>query len=72
MAGLHEQGLSLQQSAAVVDNVIRQQAFTMSATDIFYASAIIFIMLIGLVWIARRPAVSKPSDSGGDAASAAH
>lgn len=53
MAGLQQKGLSLEQSAAVVNNLINQQAYTISATDIFYASAILFLILLGLVWIAR-------------------
>src|SRR5690606_26548215 len=67
MAGMQQRGLSHEQSAAVVNNLIGQQAFTMSATDIFYASAILFLMLIGLIWIAR-PASNTPAG----AASGAH
>ena len=58
MAGLQNKGLSHEQSAAVINNLIDQQAFTLSATDIFYASTILFVVLISLVWIAR-PARSK-------------
>lgn len=53
MHGLKNRGFSLHQSAKLIDNLINQQAFTMSAVDIFYASAILFLFLIGLVWIAR-------------------
>jgi DHA2 family multidrug resistance protein len=65
MAGLHAQGMSMAQSASVIDNLITQQAFTMSATDIFYASAVIFVLLIGLVWLARPKGntKAKPADA---------
>ncbi len=69
MAGLQQKGFSLEQSVAVINNIIDQQAFTISATDIFYASAILFLILMGLVWIARP----KSNKSGaGDAAAGAH
>src|SRR5690606_6687850 len=67
MAGMQQRGLTHEQSAAVVNNLINQHAFTMSAADIFYASAILFLMLIGLIWIAR-PASNTPAG----AASGAH
>lgn len=53
MAGLHTKGMTQAQSATLINNLINQQAFTMSAADIFYASAILFLVLIGLVWFAR-------------------
>ncbi|MDS1141064.1 DHA2 family efflux MFS transporter permease subunit [Pusillimonas sp. SM2304] len=67
MAGMRQHGLSHEQSAAVVNNMIGQQAFTMSAADIFYASAILFLMLIALIWIAR-----PTSNASAGAASGAH
>jgi len=69
MAGLQGRGMSHEQSATVINNLIDQQAFTMSATDIFYASAILFILLIGLVWVARP---KKAKGAGGGAAAGAH
>ena len=50
---LHELGLSSKQALNLIDNIIAQQAQTLAATDIFYASAIIFVVLLGLVWLAR-------------------
>lgn len=69
MAMLQGKGLNHEQSAAVINNLINQQAFTMSAADIFYASAILFIALIGLVWFAR-PRMMK--SRAGSAAANAH
>jgi DHA2 family multidrug resistance protein len=52
----------------MLDRIINQQAYTMSATDFFYASAFIFLLLIGLIWLARP----KASGAGGGAAAGAH
>lgn len=67
MAGMQQHGLSHEQSVAVVNNLINQQSFTMSAADIFYASAILFLLLIVLIWIAR-----PSGNSSAAAASGAH
>jgi DHA2 family multidrug resistance protein len=32
---------------------VDQQAYMLSANDIFYVSAILFLLLIGVVWLAR-------------------
>jgi DHA2 family multidrug resistance protein len=53
MSGLQGKGLDHGQSATMINTLIDQQAFTMSATDIFYASAILFLALIALIWFAR-------------------
>ncbi len=68
MAGLHSKGMTQAQSATVINNLINQQAFTMSAADIFYASAILFLVLIGLVWFARP----KKAGAGASVAAGAH
>lgn len=60
-------GLTSQQTAAQVNQLINAQAFTMAADDIFYISSIICLSLIGILWLAR------PSKSTGSAEpSAAH
>jgi DHA2 family multidrug resistance protein len=46
-------GMSPQQSYASLDRMLDQQAFMLSANDIFYVSALIFILLIAVVWLAR-------------------
>lgn len=68
MAQLEQRGIGHQQSAAIINRLIDQQAYTMSATDIFYASAVLFLLLIALVWIAR-PKSTKSADA---AAAGAH
>lgn len=60
-------GMSAQQALAQVEKLLNQQAFMLAADDIFYVSAIIFMMLIPLVWIAKRP---NRAAAGGEAAGA--
>ena len=50
---LQGSGLGSTQSLAMIDRMINAQAYVMSADDIFYASAVIFLLLIPLVWLAR-------------------
>jgi DHA2 family multidrug resistance protein len=33
--------------------MIDQQAYMLSANDIFYVSALLFVGLIGIIWLAR-------------------
>ncbi len=69
LAGLQASGFSWEQALATLNNMIDQQAATMSATDIFYASTGIFILLIGMVWFARPQRVSADAN---EAAAGAH
>lgn len=64
---LMAQGLSFEQAAAQVTRLIDQQVFTRSANDVFLASAVLFVCLIPLVWMASRPRprMAGPSDAGG-------
>jgi DHA2 family multidrug resistance protein len=65
LAGLQASGLTAEQALAQVNRLVDQQAFTLAANDIFYASAVIFILLIGMVWLTR------PQRTGGAAEAAA-
>ena len=68
--GLQAAGMSFEQALSQVERMVSQQAFTMAANDIFWASAMLFLALIPLVWLAKAP---TPHGGGGaDAASAAH
>jgi DHA2 family multidrug resistance protein len=64
LAGMQAGGMSPQQSYEAVNRIIDQQAYMLSANDIFYASALLFLLLIAVIWLAR-PAKA------GDAATAA-
>ena len=59
-------GLSPEQSQAVLNRMVDQQAYTMAATDLFYLSALLFLGLIALVWLAQpRVGVAAAADAGG-------
>jgi DHA2 family multidrug resistance protein len=60
-------GLTQLQALAQVNRLIDQQAFTRAANDIFLGSAGLFLLLIGLIWLTRRP----PRAQGPGAADAA-
>jgi DHA2 family multidrug resistance protein len=68
-AGLVAQGLDPQQALGTINRLIDQQAFTRGVDDIFYASSLVFVLLIGLIWFTRRPAPHRtsaaPVDVGG-------
>jgi DHA2 family multidrug resistance protein len=55
LEALQAGGLSAVQALAQVNQLINQQAFTRAADDIFLASAGVFLSLIGLIWLTRRP-----------------
>ncbi|HEV8553525.1 MAG TPA: DHA2 family efflux MFS transporter permease subunit [Casimicrobiaceae bacterium] len=57
-------GMSPQQSYEAMNRIVDQQAYMLSANDIFYASALLFLLLIAVIWLARPAKV-------GDAAAAA-
>lgn len=63
-------GLSQQQALAQINRLIDQQAFTRAADDVFIGSAWLFLLLIGLIWLTRRPA--SHGGGGADAAAGAH
>ena len=65
IAGLNAAGLSTEQTLSQLNRMIDQQAATLAANDVFYASAAIFVMLIPLVWL------SRPAKAGAGAAGAA-
>ncbi len=63
---LQANGHSPEQALAMVERLVSQQAFTMSVDDLFLATAVLFLLMIPLVWQARRiprpPTVTR-SDS---------
>src|SRR5690606_3147739 len=67
MSGLQQHGLGHDQSATVINQLISEQAFTMSASGIVSASASLCLRLIALIRVAR-PGSSRASG----AASGAH
>jgi MFS family permease len=67
-ANLHANGLDTAQSMALMNRLIDQQASMLSANDIFLASAFLFLLLIGVVWLARP----LKRGAAADAAAGAH
>ncbi len=67
LQGLAARGLPPEQSYAFLNRLVDQQAFTLAALDIFYVSAILLLLLIPLVWLAR-----PMRGIGGDGAAGAH
>ncbi|MFO1351773.1 MAG: DHA2 family efflux MFS transporter permease subunit [Gammaproteobacteria bacterium] len=57
-------GLSPEQALARIEGMVNQQAFTLAVNDIFFASSLLFIVLIGLVWLARPGKRQAKIDSG--------
>jgi DHA2 family multidrug resistance protein len=68
MSGLASSGLSTEQVMGQINRIVDQQAFMLATNDIFYASAILFLLLIPLVWLAKP----QRGGAGGDAAAGAH
>jgi len=57
--------MSALQSYEAMNRMVDQQAFMLSANDVFYVSALLFLLLIGIVWLAR------PANGGDVAATSA-
>jgi MFS transporter, DHA2 family, multidrug resistance protein len=69
LATLQAGGLGQQQSYEVLTRLVDQQAFTLSADDIFYVSGLLFLALIVVIWFARP---LKGAADAGAAGSGAH
>ena len=63
--GLTAQGMPLQGAYATLDRLMMVNASTQGATDIFWISAILFLGLIGLVWLTKPIRSSVALDAGG-------
>ncbi|MCC6610906.1 MAG: DHA2 family efflux MFS transporter permease subunit [Burkholderiales bacterium] len=67
MRSLSELGVPPERQYALLDQLVNQQAFTLSALDLFYLSAWLLVALIPLLWLARPP---RRKGAAPDAASA--
>jgi MFS transporter, DHA2 family, multidrug resistance protein len=65
LANLQASGFDGTQSLALVDRLINVQSYVLAADDIFYGSAVIFLVLLPFVWVARRPRSSGAADTAG-------
>ncbi|MBU6503497.1 MAG: DHA2 family efflux MFS transporter permease subunit [Burkholderiaceae bacterium] len=68
LAGLEAAGMSPQQALDMINRLTTQQAFMLGANDLFYLSAVIFLLLIPLIWLTRP----HRGDGGAGAAAGAH
>jgi DHA2 family multidrug resistance protein len=66
LATLQAGGLTPEQSYEAMNRLVDQQALMLSANDIFYVSAWLFVLLIGVVWLARPvKGGQRPQEAGG-------
>ena len=72
LATLQASGLTSEQSYALLNRLVDQQAFMLSANDVFYVSALLFLALIALVWFARPVRGAAPVRDAADADKSAH
>jgi len=66
LRSLQSGGMTPDQSYAALNRLVDQQAFMLSANDLFYVSAGIFLLLIAVVWLAR-PTKGAAVDKGASA-----
>jgi DHA2 family multidrug resistance protein len=69
LAGLAAGGLTPQQSLAMVNRLADQQAYMLAANDIFFASSVLFLAMIPLVFLTRH---NKAQAGSADAAAGSH
>ena len=67
LSGLAGAGLTPDQALATINRLVDQQAYMLAASDIFYASALVFLALIPLVFLAKNI-----KGGAGDAGAGAH
>lgn len=67
LTGMGNAGFTPEQALAQVNRLVDQQAYMLGANDVFFASALIFLLLIPVVWLShpkRAPAAGDPVDAG--------
>ena len=67
---LRSAGMSAEQVMWQINRMIDQQAYTRAADDIYLVSSGLFLLLIAMLWLTRRPA--RAPTGAGAAASGAH
>lgn len=69
LTGLAGAGLTPDQALGTINRLVDQQAYMLAANDVFYISALIFLLLIPLVFLTRH---TKAGAGSADAAAGAH
>jgi DHA2 family multidrug resistance protein len=57
-------GMNNEQALATINRTLDQQAYTMAVTDLFYLSALLFFVLIGVIWL-TKPRLGAAAGDGG-------
>ncbi len=70
LAALRAAGLSGDQALAAIARTLDQQAFMLSASELFFGSACLFVLLAAFVWVAREPGPMAGTGPGSGAAPA--
>ena len=68
MGVLSGAGFSPEQVLAQINRLVDQQAFMLATADLFYGSALLFLLLVPVIWLARP----VRGGAGADAAAGAH
>jgi DHA2 family multidrug resistance protein len=69
LSGLASAGLTPDQALGTINRLVDQQAYMLAASDVFYASSLIFLALIPVVFLTRH---TKAGAGSADAAAGAH
>ncbi len=74
LAGLGAAGMSPDQALTQINRLVDQQAYMLAANDVFYISALMFLVLIPIVWLSHPMRAKDDRQSAGpaDAAATAH
>jgi DHA2 family multidrug resistance protein len=65
LANLQASGLTPDQALGSLNRLVDQQAYLLSANDIFYGSAMLFLALIAVVWLAKPAAGPASAEAAG-------
>ena len=65
-ATLQHMGMSATQAAGAITRQLVGQAYLLASTDLFRLSAILCLVLSGLVWLTRRPSPSGAAHAAAD------
>ncbi|GLS16927.1 DHA2 family efflux MFS transporter permease subunit [Hydrogenophaga electricum] len=58
-------GMSREQALATIDRLVNQQAFTLAVNDLFHLSAVLFLVLVAVIWFAKPVHGAGSGDAGG-------
>jgi DHA2 family multidrug resistance protein len=65
LANLQSSGMPADQALAALNRMVDQQAALLSATDIFYMSAMLFLSLIVIVWLSKPTKAVASAEAAG-------